>query len=108
MAAISAPASACCCSACCRSATGGDYRSANVAKNLVISLNTLRGFGAGFIANGAVSWPQTLAMMVGCLIGGFCGAHLARVVPQEVDADRGDRRSAPLLTAMCSPGEYWF
>ena len=42
-----------------------------------------------FIANGAVSWPQTLVMMAGCLIGGFCGAHLARVVPQEVDAGRG-------------------
>ena len=24
-----------------------------------------------FIANGAVSWPQTLVMMVGCLVGGL-------------------------------------
>ena len=62
-------------------ATGGDYRSANVAKNLVTSLNTLVA-SVCFIANGAVSWPPTLSMMAGCLIGGFCGAHLARVVPQ--------------------------
>ena len=44
-----------------------------------------------FIANGAVSWPQTLVMMAGCLIGGFCGAHLARRVPQRVHAGGGRR-----------------
>ena len=64
-------------------ATGGDYRSANVAKNLVTSLNTLVA-SICFIANGAVSWPPTLAMMAGCVIGGYCGAHLARVIPQGV------------------------
>ena len=46
------------------------------------SLNTFAA-SAWFIANGAVSWPQTLVMMAGCLFGGFCGAHLARRVPQE-------------------------
>ena len=64
-------------------ATGGDYRSANVAKNLVSSLNTLVA-SVCFIASNAVSWPPTLAMMAGCLIGGMCGAHLARVIPQAV------------------------
>ena len=63
-------------------ATEGDYRRANVAKNLVSSLNTLAA-SVWFIANGAVSWPQTLVMMVGCLLGAYCGAHLARRVPQE-------------------------
>jgi hypothetical protein len=64
-------------------ATEGDYRSANVTKNLVSSLNTVAA-SAWFITHGAVSWPQTLVMMVGCLAGGFCGAHLARRVPHEV------------------------
>jgi uncharacterized membrane protein YfcA len=64
-------------------ATGDDYRSANVVKNLVVGLNTLVASFC-FIANGAVSWPQTLSMMAGCLIGGFCGAYLARIVPQSV------------------------
>jgi uncharacterized membrane protein YfcA len=64
-------------------ATGGDYRTANVTKNLVSSLNTVAA-SVWFIANGAVSWPQTLVMMTGCLIGGFCGAHLSRRIPQEV------------------------
>ena len=63
-------------------ATEGDYRSANVTKNLVSSLNTVAA-SAWFISHGAVSWPQTLVMMVGCLAGGFSGAHLARVVPQQ-------------------------
>ncbi len=62
-------------------ATEGDYRSANVAKNLVSSLNTVAA-AAWFISHDAVSWPQTLTMMSGCLVGGFCGAHLARRVPQ--------------------------
>jgi hypothetical protein len=63
-------------------ATGGDYRAANVTKNLVSSLNT---FVAAFyfVAQGAISWPPTLIMMAGCLIGGFCGAHFARVAPQK-------------------------
>jgi uncharacterized membrane protein YfcA len=64
-------------------ATGGDYRTANVTKNLVSSLNTVAA-SVWFIANGAVSWPQTLVMMAGCLIGGFCGAHLSRRIPQAV------------------------
>ncbi len=63
-------------------ATGGDYRAANVTKNLVTSLNT---FVAAFYfaAQGAVSWPPTLIMMAGALIGGYCGAQFARVVPQK-------------------------
>src|SRR6476469_4206546 len=63
-------------------ATEGDYRRANVAKNLVSSLNTLAA-SIWFIWNGAVSWPQTLVMMAGCLFGAFCGAHLARRLPHE-------------------------
>ena len=63
-------------------ATEGDYRRANVAKNLVSSLNTVAA-AVWFIAHGAVSWPQTLVMTAGCLFGAFCGAHLARRVPQD-------------------------
>jgi uncharacterized membrane protein YfcA len=63
-------------------ATEGDYRRANVAKNLVSSLNTVAA-SLWFIVNGAVAWPETLTMMIGCLLGGFCGAHLARRVPQQ-------------------------
>ena len=63
-------------------ATEGDYRRANVAKNLVSSLNTLAA-AVWFIANGAVSWRHTLVMGVGCLAGAFCGSHLARRIQQD-------------------------
>ena len=62
-------------------ATEGDYRRANAAKNLVSSLNTVAA-AVWFVANGAVSWPETLVMAAGCVIGGFTGVHLSRHVPQ--------------------------
>ena len=64
-------------------ATGGDYRSANVAKNFVSSLN---GFAATlvFATQGAVLWPQTLALAAGTIGGGLIGAYVARVIPRNV------------------------
>jgi uncharacterized membrane protein YfcA len=60
--------------------TPGDYRAANVTKNLVTSLNSLTA-AAVFIVQGAVLWPPTLVMMVGALIGGVIGARLAQIAP---------------------------
>ena len=64
-------------------ATGGDYRSANVAKNFVSSLNAMVA-SAIFIAQGAVAWPQTLSLMAGMICGGLAGAYVARVIPAKV------------------------
>lgn len=64
-------------------ATRGEYRSANVAKNLVTSLNT-GAAAAIFIAKGAVIWLPALAMMGGTIIGGQIGAAIAKVAPREV------------------------
>src|SRR6185437_15667956 len=64
-------------------ATGGDYRSANVAKNFVSSLNGMVA-SIVFIAQGAVAWPQTLALMAGTICGGLAGAYIARVIPRQV------------------------
>lgn len=64
-------------------ATGGDYRSANVAKNFVSSLNAMVASGI-FIAQGAVAWPQTLSLMVGMIAGGLAGAYVARIIPAKV------------------------
>jgi uncharacterized membrane protein YfcA len=61
-------------------ATGGDYRSANVAKNFVSSLNAMVASGI-FIAKGAVAWPQTLSLMAGMICGGLAGAYVARIIP---------------------------
>jgi uncharacterized membrane protein YfcA len=64
-------------------ATGGDYRSANVTKNFVTSLNGLVA-SAVFVSQGAVVWPQTLALMAGTICGGLIGAQIARVIPRRV------------------------
>ena len=64
-------------------ATSGDYRSANVAKNFVSSLNGLVA-SLIFIVEGAVAWPQTLALMAGTIAGGLAGAYIARVIPRKV------------------------
>ena len=76
-------------------ATEGDYRRANVAKNLVSSLNTLAA-SVWFITNGAVSWPHTLVMMVGCLIGAYLrrASGAPRSAGRDARGHRGGRRGA--------------
>jgi uncharacterized protein len=64
-------------------ATGGNYRSANVAKNLVAALNSVAATCI-FISQDAVLWPQTLALMLGTTAGGFIGSHVARLLPKHV------------------------
>jgi uncharacterized protein len=63
--------------------SGGDYRSANVAKNLVTGLNSAAATVV-FAWHGMVSWPATLLMMAGTLVGGLIGAQLAQVMPNSV------------------------
>jgi uncharacterized protein len=64
-------------------ATGGDYRAANVTKNFVSSLNGLAATLV-FATQGAVLWPQTLALAVGTIGGGLIGAYVARVIPRRI------------------------
>jgi len=60
--------------------TGGDYRSANVSKNLVTALNSATATTI-FAAQGVISWPATLLLMAGTLLGALMGARLAQVMP---------------------------
>ena len=64
-------------------ATGGDYRSANVTKNFVSSLNGLSA-AIVFAVQGAVAWPQTLTLMAGTVVGGLIGAYVARSIPHNI------------------------
>jgi uncharacterized protein len=61
-------------------ANGGDYRAANVTKNLVGSLNNLVA-AAVFATQGAIAWLPTLLVAAGAVVGALAGAHLARVLP---------------------------
>jgi uncharacterized membrane protein YfcA len=85
--------------------TNGDYRSANVTKNLVTSLNSLVA-SLVFMAQDRVSWPATIAMMAGALVGAFIGARIAQVVPREVMRVVVVAMGA-LLTAAFA-WRYWF
>lgn len=86
-------------------ATGGDYRSANVAKNFVSSLN---GFAAAlvFATHGTVLWPQTLALMAGTIVGGQIGAYVARGIPQRLVRVLIVMVGAGLTVALAR--RYWF
>ncbi len=86
-------------------ATHGDYRSANVAKNLVTSLNSAAA-AAVFITQGTVVWPQTLTLMAGSIAGGLLGASIAKIVPHAVMRVAVVAVGA-LLTAVFA-WRYWF
>src|SRR5207248_2261796 len=85
--------------------TGGDYRSANVTKNLVICFNSLV-ISIYFAVQGTVAWPQAVVMMGGTLIGGLIGARIAQVLPNEV-ARRMVVTLGAVLTVVFA-WRYWF
>jgi uncharacterized membrane protein YfcA len=86
-------------------ATGGDYRSANVAKNLVTSLNSVVA-AAILIVEEKVAWPASLTMMAGALVGALIGARLAQIVPREVMRVVVVAVGAILTVAFAQ--RYWF
>lgn len=86
-------------------ATGGDYRSANVAKNFVSSLNGLAATLV-FATHGAVLWPQTLALAAGTIGGGLVGAYVARIIPRNVIRVLIVAVGAVLTLAFAQ--RYWF
>jgi uncharacterized membrane protein YfcA len=85
--------------------TAGEYRSANVAKNLVTSLNTVV-VATFFAVRGVVAWPQALTMMAGALIGAMIGARIAQVVPNSVARVMVVGVGAVLTVAFA--WRYWF
>jgi uncharacterized membrane protein YfcA len=85
--------------------TGGDYRSANVLKNLVVFLNSLMA-SLFFAASGSVAWPQALTMMAGVLVGAVLGARIAQVLPN--DWARGMVIILGFVLTVIYAWRYWF
>lgn len=86
-------------------ASAGDYRAANVAKNLVTSLNTATA-AVIFALQGSVSWPAALAMMTGVVAGGLVGARIARSAPQALM--RALVIAVGVLLTAIYAWRYWF
>jgi uncharacterized membrane protein YfcA len=85
--------------------TGGDYRSANVTKNLVAGLNSAAAT-AIFALQDRIAWPSTLLLMAGTLLGGLIGARVAQIMPNAV-ARRLVVIVGALLTVIFA-WRYWF
>jgi uncharacterized membrane protein YfcA len=60
-----------------------DIQSANAQKNLLGAIITTIAVVL-FVSAGVVAWRQTLVVLAGAVIGGYCGARLARRVPAGV------------------------
>jgi uncharacterized membrane protein YfcA len=85
--------------------TGGDYRSANVTKNIVVGINSAV-VAVFFALNGVVAWPQALVMMAGVPIGALLGSHIARVLPS--DAARWLLVTIGAALTVAFAWRYWF
>lgn len=86
-------------------ATQGDYRRANVTKNLVTCLNSCAASSI-YVWYGKVIWPQTIGMAAGTLVGGIAGAWLARIMPRE--AMRVTVVAVSILLTIYFAWRYWF
>jgi uncharacterized membrane protein YfcA len=62
---------------------GGEFRANNVIKNLLSALTSLLAVVV-FVQQGVVSWPATVVVMAGGLLGGFAGGRLVRVLPPDL------------------------
>jgi uncharacterized membrane protein YfcA len=86
-------------------ANSGDYRSANVTKNLINSLSCLVA-GIVFSIQGIVAWVPTLLIGAGAIAGSIAGVYVARVLPATAARIMVVGFGA-LLTAVYA-WRYWF
>jgi uncharacterized protein len=80
-------------------------RSSNAVKNILGALAN----GAAiviFVAQGIVSWPQTLVMMTACLVGGFVGGKALGIV--SVAAMRNVIITIGAIMTGFYAWQYWF
>jgi len=86
-------------------ANSGNYRSANVTKNLINSLSCLVA-GIVFSIQGIVAWVPALLIGTGGIAGSLAGAYVARILPVAV-ARIMVVAFGTLLTAVYG-WRYWF
>jgi uncharacterized membrane protein YfcA len=86
-------------------ANSGDYRSANVTKNLINSLSCLVA-GIVFGIEGIIAWQPTLLVGAGGIAGSIAGAYVARILP--VTAARIMVVAFGALLTAVYTWRYWF
>lgn len=82
-----------------------DIRGIKAQKNLLATFVSASAIVI-FIADGTVSWTETLVMLVGALVGGYLGGHLIRVLPAW--AVRGFVLVAGVVMTVIYAKQYWF
>ncbi|MGY4479630.1 sulfite exporter TauE/SafE family protein [Bradyrhizobium sp. USDA 3364] len=60
-----------------------DLRAIKALKNLLATCVSLAATLI-FVVQGAVRWPETLAMLLGAMVGGYAGGHLIRILPARI------------------------
>jgi uncharacterized membrane protein YfcA len=75
--------------------TGSDDLKAMAPARVLLVSAANGGAVLWFIAAGAVRWPETLAMLAATVVGGYLGARLTSVLPQQIV-----RRFVIVLTAI--------
>ena len=83
----------------------GDYRTANLMKNLIASLNMLTA-SVIFVAQGLLDWRATAVLMAAGFVGGMVGRQIARVARQDV-MEIVVTVTGTVLTAVYA-WRYWF
>jgi len=82
-----------------------DIRAIKALKNLLATCVSLAATVI-FIVQGAVRWPETAAMLLGAMIGGYAGGHLIRVLP--ADTVRQFVIVAGAAMTVIYAARYWF
>jgi uncharacterized membrane protein YfcA len=71
-----------------------DLKHLNAPRTLLVSAANMVAVLVFIVAN-TVRWPETLAILVGAIIGGYAGAHIGRRARPEII------RAITLLTTSC-------
>ncbi|MGL3208801.1 sulfite exporter TauE/SafE family protein [Bradyrhizobium sp. BR 1433] len=82
-----------------------DIRAIKALKNLLATCVSLAATLI-FILQGAVRWPETLAMLLGAMIGGYAGGFLIRILPGHTV--RQFVIVAGALMTVVYAARYWF
>ncbi|MCP1969353.1 sulfite exporter TauE/SafE family protein [Bradyrhizobium elkanii] len=82
-----------------------DIRAIKALKNLLATCVSLAATLI-FVFQGAVRWPETLAMLLGAMIGGYAGGFLIRILPAHIV--RQFVIVAGALMTVIYAARYWF